>query len=422
MPEKDEILEKLRNSDPIKQYDAKNLKAKQKRTNTLAVAGVASVAVLSLTVGYVSYNSTQGKENVIAENPENNLSRTDIGVNPNTFNESNVDTGVKSENSVADMSMLPYNEGKFTYNTSNLPTEATTSEVWVFNGKETYNEDKLNALKPIFGVEGENVKDSSSLLVKSTNGKILTMAPDSMTSINYYDPSFDPYACVNTTLPIEPRADEMIEPDGGYVDVMPPQDCENNEIKGKLSDEESINNSKEILNALGYNSDELTYQVTSYDDVMQFVNVSLNNSSDSNLWTFNYAGEGLNSFYGPVAPLVSLGNYPVISAQEAGERLNDVKFGGSDNYYHIMSEETSVSVTPENQTLQEEMTPPDVLNPGDLLPWKVTNVNLIESELTTQVKYLNNITFIMPTYILTGENENQTWAVNAISSEALNFN
>ena len=113
-------------------------------------------------------------------------------------------------------------------------------------------------------------------------------------------------------------------------------------------------------------------------------------------WVVALSGVGVMSIQGPVAPLVSLGDYPVISPAAAVERLNDPRFGAS------------------GRTA-------DAPRPGVSTPEPVQHVTLVSATLGVALTYRSDGSqLLVPTYRLT-DTAGGTWSVIAVADDHLDF-
>jgi hypothetical protein len=143
-------------------------------------------------------------------------------------------------------------------------------------------------------------------------------------------------------------------------------------------------------------------------------------------WSASMTGGGLSSLYGSTAPLVSLGEYDVISPADAVARLGDPRFGASGGYPLAVdtmrgAEESAVgSATSEVAPAPEPSLAP-VPRPGTSLSWPVPSVEIPRARLGLALTWHQDGSVVLvPTYALTGS-DGSTWSVIAVSDSALDF-
>jgi hypothetical protein len=147
-------------------------------------------------------------------------------------------------------------------------------------------------------------------------------------------------------------------------------------------------------------------------------------------WGVTLVGNGVNTLYGPLAPLVSLGDYPVISPAAAVDRLNDPRFGtsgGAIPYGLPMAAEgssgsgtaTSGAVATANPS--QEPTTPAAPRPGAAIAWPVRHVTLVSAQLGAALTYQQDgAQLLVPAYVLT-DSSGATWSVIAVADDHLDF-
>ncbi len=161
-------------------------------------------------------------------------------------------------------------------------------------------------------------------------------------------------------------------------------------------------------------------------------------------WSATFLGGGVQSFYGPLAPLVSLGDYAVVSENDAVARLNDPRFGAS--WGGVMplaattdlagarasgevasgtggasSSDTGTSSDVVEPAPSDIPTVPPTLEPGAPVPWPVTEVTITGARLGLALQWLTDgAAVLLPAYELT-DDDGGTWSVIAVADEDLDF-
>ena len=156
-------------------------------------------------------------------------------------------------------------------------------------------------------------------------------------------------------------------------------------------------------------------------------------------WSATLTGAGTQSFYGPLAPVVSLGSYDVVSENEAVERLSDPRFAGfygpfiayaepepavlQDGAASGLQERADESAT-ESMLAPErarDRTVPPTPEPGERIAWPVTEVTITEARLgIAQQSLPSGATVLLPAYELSG-GDGGTWSVLAVANSDLDF-
>ena len=126
---------------------------------------------------------------------------------------------------------------------------------------------------------------------------------------------------------------------------------------------------------------------------------------------------GIISAYGPLAPLVSLGDYPVVSEQEAFERLSDSRFGANQTFWPM----EDLARTDPGAAWTPPTAPPTTPGAGAAVSWPVTNVEITSARLGLASQYqVDGTVLIVPAYEFTAS-DGGTWSVIAVADEALDF-
>lgn len=122
--------------------------------------------------------------------------------------------------------------------------------------------------------------------------------------------------------------------------------------------------------------------------------------------------EGVLHGYGETGELVTLGEYPIVSADEAASRLNDPAFAP-----RLVS-------WPEIEQPVEEHTPPsappEVPAAGSAVPWAITEHEVVSARLGLALIYADGDgqQYLVPAYEFTMSDET-VWSVLALAEESL---
>jgi len=180
-------------------------------------------------------------------------------------------------------------------------------------------------------------------------------------------------------------------------------------------------------------------------------------------WSVAFVGSRLQSLWGPLAHLVDLGTYPLISPAQAVDRLSDPRFGTSVSLPVPMAATASSGLAPAKAPDScvspvpaagqssggapvaaqdgvvtgpcvaptgratpgpaESAAPvaPPVPTPGARLAWEVKKVTLVKADLVVVPTSLTNgSTVLLPTYRFT-DTEGSTWDTPAVADTSLAF-
>ena len=128
--------------------------------------------------------------------------------------------------------------------------------------------------------------------------------------------------------------------------------------------------------------------------------------------------DGIVSAYGALADLVELGEYPVVSEQEAFERLSDPRFGAEMTNLPIALREQAVDAATEWVPPTE---PPAAPSAGSSLSWPVNDVEIVSARLGLASQWQpDGSVLVVPAYEFT-DAAGGTWSVIAVADSKLDF-
>ena len=277
---------------------------------------------------------------------------------------------------------------RYTYTALGLSTEAGTANGYGFDVRSAYNAEAVKALAAAFGLEETPQEGSGGGWFAG--------------SLDGSSPSFSLY--LNGTL--------------NYAYWNPA--VRTSEPGLRPGDESGLAAVRGLLTKLGYDVDdfELTSDTPEGNSTTQVTASRLvdDQRTDQTL-VVNVASAGIAEAYGQLAPIVELGEYPIVSERDAFERLYDSRFGGSRDGYSVPML-TGFAAT-EGWVSRAE--PPATPTPGARIAWPVTNVNVVSSSLVLASQYQPDGTvLLLPAYEFTDSNGG-TWSVIAVDESHLDF-
>lgn len=329
------------------------------------------------------------------------------------------------------------------------------------------------------GVPGEPRAEWGSWVVGPNDGSgpTVSVGGDGMVSVNYYDPARDPWLCqdaigggasgstgsggvvepmpppevVGPTAPAPagepavapapdaPASDADLEEQKALLEKMAieerarttqPSDASVCEAGSTPTGDGATAKAREVLAAIGVDasSAEATVDDASVKDQgtpgAGYVWVSLYQVLDGQRtgvqWNVALVGNGVQSLYATLAPLVDLGSYDVVSPAEAVERLGDPRFGGSGGVIAYGREVSVASGVAVDEPAQEPTVPPAPV-PGAAISWPVQQVTLTSARLgLAQATLANGAQVLVPAYELS-DAAGSTWSVIAVVDSRLDF-
>jgi hypothetical protein len=135
------------------------------------------------------------------------------------------------------------------------------------------------------------------------------------------------------------------------------------------------------------------------------------------------ASDGLVSAYGALADLVAIGDYPIVSEQEAFERLSDPRFGASMTNLPIALREQQVAEQPADAPSEwvPPTEPPAAPTAGTPLSWPVQDVEIVDARLGLASQWQpDGSVLVVPAYEFTAA-DGGTWSVIAVADSKLDF-
>lgn len=229
----------------------------------------------------------------------------------------------------------------------------------------------------------------------------------------------------------DPRLDVACLTSGGYVgktEAEPILPCD--QLAARPADTDSEEAMRDILDALGVDVDDFEFTVTASDYppattvTARFVdlpsdlaNEPMADPSGPYTITADFTAGGLLSMSGTTSTLVDLGEYDLVSADEAYERLSDPRFGAR------MAEPNGASLGPMfvmmGDPARELPAPPEA---GSPVPWPIHNVHITDAELVhaSMGGWGDQAAVIVPVWQLT-DSDDRVWNVIAIVDSQLDF-
>lgn len=360
-------------------------------------------------------------------------------------------TGALAED--ARLSIWPPAPWRTVFTASGLSDETGRAQAWAFDPAAVFSAASATAAAAALGLEGEARQDYGAWVVGAQDGTSasLSLQPDGYASLSFYDPTRDPYSCVTPTEAARGGAEGRPRCAEGSAEPAP---------RGA----EAAIAMRDLLAAVGL---EVSVEIeTSELDVPEDgaprqTNVTayqvLGAQRTGVSWTAMFAGGGVQSFYGPLAPVVALGEYDVISENAAVARLGDPRFGATWGGVMPLAERaaadlgvasdgalsegmvsgggvsegsgTETRVAPDRAASEPAVVPgptdrptvPTAPEPGVSIPWPVTEVTISGARLGLTLQWLPaGAAVLLPAYELT-DDDGAAWSVVAVADEGLDF-
>ncbi|MFK4788282.1 hypothetical protein [Microbacterium sp. ZW T5_56] len=285
--------------------------------------------------------------------------------------------------------------GRNHFTSSDLSTQATSAAGYAFDPAAASNVDTIRGLAQALGVEGEPQLIDGAWSVGPQDGTStsLWVSLDGTLSFWYSNPAGSPWACPSDGAECTPVGD------------IP-------------SEEAAIDALRSIMAAAGQDVNGFEYDSVTWEGATSRTAQAwrlVDGQRADAAWSLELSASGISSVSGGLAPLVSLGDYPVVSAAEAFERLSDPRFGTQPvgPFYVTNASETETWTPP--------TAPPTTPVAGSSIVWPVTDVHIVDARLglATQMQP-DGSTVLVPAYEFT-DSDGGGWSVIAVADEALAF-
>jgi hypothetical protein len=342
------------------------------------------------------------------------------------------DARVGTGTDVASESSLPaWYGGRTVFRAEGLSDDAGTAEAWAYDPAQTFSAQTAALVAAAVGLDGEPRLDGVTWTVgpQDGSGPNLQLQPDGTTTVSFYDPTRDPFACP------EPVPLDDVAPEGaGDVPAIEPgaPACpQAGESAPAPTGDAAVAQARELIAATGTDPDGFTYEVQDTGTpAAAYVTAYavIGGQRTGSMWSITLDAEGVQAFYGALAPLVPLGTYDVVSPAAAVDRLEDLRFG-SFLGGPVMAADAPVSelsVGPDGAVADgaveaPDTTPPATVQPGAAFAWPVVEVALTGARLgLAQHVQPDGATVLVPAYELSSA-DGGIWSVIAVAEDELDL-
>lgn len=348
-----------------------------------------------------------------------------------------VPESMSSAGAAADMSYAAgYGGERTTFTAQGLSDAAGSATAWAFDGASIFGEETATRVAEILGVEGEpRLEGGWNVGPADGSGPTLNVGPDAAVTVHYNDPAL--YEVLEGVEPAEPMDDGAAEDgdaasagDGevgtSVVEPLPADGAPAGEepsavAPGGSAPEGAAGVLYETLAALGLDPEAAEYAEQEAWTGNPATSVVAHHLVDGVRTGYSWYAEVVDgevlSLSGPLAPVVELGEYDVVSPAAAVERLTDPRFGGSP----VWSDDVSIMPVeePEGRGWDDPPAPPPAA--GAPVPWAVTQVTVTTAEPSLVEHWTDEgSSLLLPAYDLS-DAEGRTWRVLAVADHELAF-
>lgn len=326
--------------------------------------------------------------------------------------------------------MYPWYGGRTVFTADGLSTDGGSGGAWGFDAAGTYSEATVIAAAAALGVPGQPLLQYGTWTVGPNDGSgpSVSLSPDGLASLSYYDPTRDPWNCA-VSAPDSSGSTEGGGTDGGVALPEPAIDGGQSKCPTPVdapTGDAAVQQAKDVLASLGIDTAGYAFAVSTEPSSPQVTYVTASQSLDGQLTgvtaSVTVVADGVQSVYAPLAPMVELGTYDVVSPTEAVERLGDPRFGATGG--GVMPLAAEGMRVADDSVVSPEMTEPTVPatpGAGSPLAWPVQEVTLVSARLGVALTTLpTGASVLVPTYEL-ADADGTTWSVIAVVDDQLDF-
>lgn len=316
--------------------------------------------------------------------------------------------------------MMPYGFGRNSFSASGLSTTDGTASAYAFDARTASTSETVAALAAALGMEGTPALKDGSWTVGPQDGSAPTLhvALDGTLGFSYSDPRINPWACIEPVAPL-PSAPDGAEPELGIPEAPA---CEP-DTADLPSESAAIDALRSLIAATGRDAGAFEYTSETWEGAVTRMAQAwpvIDGQRIDQAWSIELASEGISSASGALAGLVSIGDYDVVSEQQAFERLSDPRFGAQMTAMPFAAADAPV-VEPMVEEWVAPTEPPATPANGSSVSWPVRDVTIVGARLGLASQWQpDGSVLVVPAYAFT-DADGGTWSVIAVAESKLEF-
>lgn len=294
--------------------------------------------------------------------------------------------------------MLPYGYGRNQFSASGLSTEEGSAVAYGFDARAASDAETVAALAAALGVAGTPELKDGGWAVGPQDGTAasLWVGLDGTLSFSYWDPQRNPWQCAPDATVCEPTG------------TPPGEDAAIEALRSLIASTGRDPGAFEFASEVYEGSPTRTAQAWPLVDGQR---------TDQG-WYLELAEDGVVNASGSLAGVVRLGEYPIVSEQEAFERLSDPRFGAQLTAVPFAMREAQADQPVEWVPPTE---PPATPADGTALSWPVNDVEIVDARLGLATHWQpDGSVLLVPAYEFT-DAAGGTWSVIAVADAKLDF-
>lgn len=297
--------------------------------------------------------------------------------------------------------MLPYGYGRNDFSASGLSTEEGTATAYAYDARSASNAETVGALAAALGLSGQPELKDGGWVVGLQDGTeaSLWVGLDGTLGFSYWDPQRNPWQCAPDATVCEPTG-------------TPP------------SEAAAIDALRSLISSTGRDPDAFEFASEVYEGsptrTAQAWPLVDGQRTDQG-WYLELAEDGIVNASGSLAETVQLGDYPIVSEQEAFERLSDPRFGAQVTAMPFAAQEAKGAEADQPVEWVPPTEPPAIPADGTALSWPVNDVEIVDARLGLATHWQpDGSVLLVPAYEFT-DAAGGTWSVIAVADAKLDF-
>ena len=361
-------------------------------------------------------------------------------------------SGVGVAGSMAQPAPYGFGTTRTVFSSPGLAGAAGTAQAWTYDSAAAFSRAKAAAMAQALGMSGTPELASGTWSVGATDGTgpHLQLQPDATVDVSYVDPTNNPYGCADGVVKGSASQPGAVAGATGTMPTVAPQVCAGTSRGPAPSGTDAIARTRALIAAGGLDPQAYEYQsnetgTATITSVTAWAVVDAQRTGQA--WNVTLTDRGVQSVWGQLAPVVTLGTYPVVGPQEAVARLGDARFDA--NQVGIYSAVGGVGVALPGSVSSGLVAPaigtgsavapspvttatgdtgpsgtptlPPAPAPGSRVSWPVQHVTITAARLgLAPVRQADGSVVLAPAYALS-DGTGRTWSVIAVAESALDM-
>ncbi|MEI5583210.1 MULTISPECIES: hypothetical protein [unclassified Agromyces] len=374
----------------------------RRRPGWMQVAAVAAALVVVGAVGYGAGATAVGGSNLaggaappISLQGPSDAATAEGGAAP----ESAAGEEMVREPGTTDMTSPSWGTGRNSFTASGLSTSEGTAAAYAFDARAASTVDTVAALAAALGLDGtpELVDGAWAVGPRDGTGPALGVSLDGTLGFWYSDPGVSPWQCTDGA--------EVCEPTAGAVP----------------SEQAAVDALRSLLESTGRDATAYEFSSETYEGALTRSAQAwpvVDGQRVDQAWSVELSDRGMVGASGTLAELVPLGDAPIVSEQEAFERLSDPRFSAAITALPAEMRDMPATDLPAWVPPTE---PPAAPQPGDPVSWPVNDVEIVDARLGLASQWQSDGgVVVVPAYEFT-DADGGTWSVIAVAESELDF-